>query len=263
MNEKERQERINIVREYWEQQAEEFKTDPRSTIKDHQFRLLEIDFIRNLLNPADIVLDIGCGNGFQTLYYAEKVKHITGIDYAENMIKAANLAKENNPLKNKIEFKVDDVLNLNHSENSADTIVCERLLINLPTYEDQEKAVLNMHKCLKPNGRLLLSEVTQKGHDKINELRNLFGLENIKVHWHNLYIDEERFIPFLSKYFNILSIERFGMYQFISKVIHPLLVQPEEPKFEAKINEIARLIGSKITNFKDASHQVTFILEKK
>ncbi|MEK6953182.1 MAG: class I SAM-dependent methyltransferase [Nanoarchaeota archaeon] len=263
MNNRQREERFKRVKDYWEKQGREHGTDPLATIKDHQFRLLEMDFIRDLLEPKDIVLDIGCGNGYQTLYYADKVKKITGIDYSENFIEAANKAKEKSQFKKKVEFKVGDVLDLNNPENSVDIAICERLLINLPTYKDQEKAIQNIHKVLKKGGKLILSEVTQKGHDKLNELRKQFGLDKIKVHWHNLYIDEDKFIPFLSEHFNILSIERFGMYNFISKVIHPLLVYPEEPKFDAKINEIARLIGSKITNFKDASHQVTFILEKK
>jgi len=263
MNEQERQEKIKVVKDYWNEQGKKYGADPLATIKDHQFRLLEMDFIRDLLKHNDIVLDIGCANGYQTLYYAEKVNKIIGIDYSDKLIEAANKEKEKSQFKNKVEFKVGDVLNLDHLENSADVVICERLLINLPTYEDQEKAIINMHKCLKHKGKLILSEVTQKGHDKLNELRKQFGLDKIKIHWHNLYINEDKFIPFLSNYFNILSIERFGMYNFISKVIHPLLVHPEEPKFDARLNEIARLIGSKITNFKDASHQVTFILEKK
>jgi len=31
----------------------------------------------------------------------------------------------------------------------------------------------------------------------------------------------------------------------ISRVVHPLLVVPEEPKYEAPINEIAALLSSK------------------
>lgn len=263
MNDQEREEKIKVVKEYWENQALKYGTDPRSTIRDHQFRLLEMEAIKDILNKNNIVLDVGCGNGYQTLEYAKNVKQITGVDYSKKMIEVANKAKEKSPIKNNIQFKISDVLNLDYPENTADVVICERLLINLPTYEDQKKAILNIHKCLKPNGKLVLSEVTQKGHDKLNELRKLFGLDKIKIHWHNLYIDEEDFIPFLSQYFNILEIKRFGMYNFISKVIHPLLVHPEEPQFDAKINEIARHIGRKITNYKDASHQVTFILEKK
>lgn len=262
MKEQEREEKFRIVKEYWEKQAEKCGADPKSTIKDHQRRLLEMDTVKDLLDQNDVVLDIGCGNGFQTLHYAEKVKKIIGIDYSENMIKAANKELERSPIKNKVEFKVGNVLNLNYKEK-VDVIICERLLINLPSYEDQKTAILNMHKCLKKGGKLILTEATQKGHDKLNELRKQFGLDKVKIHWHNLYVDEDDIIPFLSKYFNLLEIKRYGMYNFISKIIHPLLVHPEEPKFDAKINEIARVIGSKITNFKDASHDVTFILEKK
>ena len=57
----------NIVKKYWELTAEKLGTDPRATIKDHQFRLLEIDTIKNYLTENDVVIDIGCGNGYSTL----------------------------------------------------------------------------------------------------------------------------------------------------------------------------------------------------
>jgi hypothetical protein len=51
-----------------------------------------------------------------------------------------------------------------------------------------------------------------------------------------------------------------GCIIFISRVIHPLLVYPEEPKFESRINEIARLISSKIPNYEDIGHIVGYVL---
>lgn len=254
---------FEVVKDYWEDQGNKFGTDPRSTIKDHQFRLLEMETILDMLNSSDLAVDIGCGNGFSTLEYAKAVKEITGVDYSESLIAAANKLKEGHPSQSKTRFEVGDCRELKLPDGKFDVAIMERVLINLPTYEDQEKAALEAKRILKPGGKFILSEVTPQGHEKINTLRKQFGLEKIKVHWHNLYVDEEKFIPFLAQHFRILDIKRFGMYQFISKVIHPMIVAPEEPKFDAKINEIARKIGKSITNFRDASHQVTFVLEKK
>ena len=50
----------------------------------HQF------FINNV-NAADIVLDIGCGNGFLTYELAEKVKHVTAIDIDKGSIEFARV----------------------------------------------------------------------------------------------------------------------------------------------------------------------------
>src|SRR3989344_6863752 len=228
----------NIVKKYWELTAEKLGTDPRATIKDHQFRLLEIDTIKNYLTENDVVIDIGCGNGYSTLEYAKIVKEITGIDYSKNMIKFANEASKKIKGKNNFEFKIGDILNIELPENYYHVAISERCLINLPSNMDQERAVLNIYKSLKMGGKFIIAEVTLEGHRKINALRELFGLDKIKVHWHNVYIKEEEFLPFLLKYFKLLETKRFGMYQFLSKIVHPLLVEPEEPKFEAKINEI-------------------------
>lgn len=260
-------ERIKInkdaIKKYWDSQAKRGGDAPTVTIKDHQFRLLEIDVIKSYLKSSDRVLDIGCGNGYATLIFAEKVKSIVGTDFSEIMIEKAKKFQEVSPYKNKVSFICDDILKTKLNAESFDTIITERCLINLTSVNDQKKAIKNIHRLLKPNGKYIMAEVSIQGHEKINKLRNMFGLDNIKVHWHNLYVDEDIFLPFLMKYFDIITTNRFGMYCFISKVIHPLLVAPEEPKFDANINEIARIIGRKLMNFKDASHQVMFVMEKR
>ena len=250
------------IKEYWDNQAREYRADPRATIKDHQFRLLEMDVLKRHLTLEDVVLDVGCGNGFQTLDYAKCVRSIRGLDYSAPMIEVARKSAEASGQRN-CSFEVGDILNHKLQREAYDAVVCERCLINLPTEEHQRRAVVRMHGALKYGGRLLLSEVTLQGRERLNQLRREFGLGDIKKHWHNLYIDEERFLPFLSDFFDTVEVVRFGMYQFISKVIHPMLVAPKEPDFDAKINEVARRIGGTVINFRDASHQVTFVLKKK
>ena len=58
MNEQERQEKIKVVKDYWNEQGKKYGADPLATIKDHQFRLLEMDFIRDLLKHNDIELSL-------------------------------------------------------------------------------------------------------------------------------------------------------------------------------------------------------------
>ena len=47
------------------------------------------DFFINNINPEDNVLDIGCGNGYNTYKIAEKARSIVGIDINDNNIKLA------------------------------------------------------------------------------------------------------------------------------------------------------------------------------
>ena len=52
------------------------------------------------------------------------------------------------------------------------------------------------------------------------------------------------------------------MYFFIARVIHPLLVAPENPKYDARINTIAQQIAGQMPNFEDMGHVALFVFRK-
>jgi hypothetical protein len=55
------------------------------------------------------------------------------------------------------------------------------------------------------------------------------------------------------------NIRHFVTYFFISRVIHPLFVYPEQPKCDAKINAVAGQISSTIPNYADMGHEAIFV----
>jgi len=253
---------FNNVKSFWEKSGKVKPTDPRITIRDHYFRLLEIDEIRKLIKGKNQVLDIGCGNGYSTIQYAQDVNNIYGVDYSKNLIAGAKELLKKSHLDN-IEFKVGDVLRLPFEKEKFDVVIGERLLINLPNWDLQKKAIKEIARVLNKNGLYICVEVTMQGHERMDYYRKMFGLSILEKYWHNLYLDEACYIPFVNKYFAISEIKRFGMYQFLSKVMYPLLTAPKEPKFISRFNQVAMEIGKKITNFDDCSHQVMFVLRKK
>jgi len=81
--------------------------------------------------------------------------------------------------------------------------------------------------------------------------------------WFSNKFDEDEMIPIALKSFQKLEyVQRFGMYYLLSRIVHPLLVAPEQPKYDAKINEIAKIIASKIPNFDDIGHIALFIFKR-
>ncbi|MEW6542402.1 MAG: hypothetical protein AB1411_02200 [Nitrospirota bacterium] len=52
------------------------------------------------------------------------------------------------------------------------------------------------------------------------------------------------------------------MYYFLSRVVHPLLVRPEAPRFDAAINSIARRICSEIPDYEELGHVALWVLRK-
>jgi ubiquinone/menaquinone biosynthesis C-methylase UbiE len=155
-----------------------------------------------------------------------------------------------------------DVLNLSYPEDTFDVVISERCLINLMSWEEQQKAMCEIKRVLKKGGRYLMIEGTSGGLDKLNNMRESYGLHRIEKHWHNLLFDDDMLMTFLKKHFNNKEIISLGTYYFISRVVHPLMVLPDEPKFEAKINEVARRMAADIPSFDDISINKLYVLLK-
>jgi ubiquinone/menaquinone biosynthesis C-methylase UbiE len=243
-------------------------TERYATSPDFHLREVEIEFLSRRLGDSLRVLDVGCGNGYSTLRFAEAFRSdFVGIDFVPEMIDAARDIRKEFSLKGSISFDVGDATNLNFPDASFDVVISQRCLLNLPSPQDQWKALEEISRVLKPRGRYLMLEGTLQGLQKLNEVRGQFGLAPIpETDKHNPYskkFDEPEMLDRARKVFSeVEAIDRFGMYYFLSRVVHPLLVAPEQPKYDAKINAVARQICSRIPNFQDIGHVALFVFRK-
>jgi len=257
---------INEIKEYYKNKA---TLDPYTTSPDFNLREIEIEYLSRRLKDNTKILDVGCGNGYSTLSLASKYNsEFTGIDFVPDMINQANILKHKFILKGSVDFKIDDVTKLHFNDSQFDVVISERCLLNLPTKDLQWQAIEEIARVLKPKGYYLMLEGTIQGLEKLNAIRTMFNLTPIlntdpQYNWFSNKFDENEMIPFMSKYFQKLEfIQRFGMYYFISRVIHPLLVSPDQPEYNAKINEIAKIIASKIPDFEKIGHIALFIFKR-
>ena len=254
------------------ERMEQFYRDLASTKKyatslDIHLRELEIETISSHLQAGKKTLDMGCGNGYSTIRYAQQVDaNFTGMDYTQEMVDAAG-EMETGELKGRIEFKQGDICDIPLPDESYDIVTTSRVIIALPQedWEVQKKAISEMHRILKPGGEYLMMESSEQGLQRLNDAREMFGLYRIPTNpkWSDLKFDEEKLIPYLEDLFEIIEVKRFGMYYFIGRVIHPLLVAPEEPKYDNPINMVAYQIAQKIPNFRDMGALVFYRLRKK
>ncbi len=230
------------VRDFWDKQAT--IAGGEATCPDVAYRELEIARIIECIDPnTEYLLDVGCGNGYSTVKFAQHALHayILGLDYSQPMIHEARRFQSG-----RIQFMVGDVRDA-WLASKFDVIISERCLINLETWEEQQRALLNMRDALTPTGKLILVENTFDGLDKLNELRTQFGLHKILTRWHNLYFRLDELEPFLGEHFIVKRRENIGnLYYILSRVLHAKLAHDlgEEPKYEAPINKIAAQLPS-------------------
>lgn len=265
------QEKMDLVKEQYNQMDASI---PLVTSRDVQLRTLEIQTIESHLKSGDI-LDCGCGNGYTTLHLAKKLSnsHLVGVDFSENMIDGANRFLKESQLQSNCEFHCANIFNFLEKDNRKyDTIITERLLINLPSEKHQLDLIDILSTKLKPKGRLILVEASKNGLKQLNEVRVDCELEPIPdVYAGNdssLKINEEHLKSHIKNNSEITLIaeQNFSVYHLISRALHPLYVKPESPKFSNPLNEFARLLQSAVNtagiHIDDVGSNKAWIIEK-
>jgi ubiquinone/menaquinone biosynthesis C-methylase UbiE len=95
----------------------------------HPQRLLEyrLALVRNLarLRPADVVLDLGCGNGHHLIALGPEVARGIGIDVSPGMIELARARLRRAPWRTNLTFEVDNAEELKGiADQSVDLAIC-------------------------------------------------------------------------------------------------------------------------------------------
>jgi ubiquinone/menaquinone biosynthesis C-methylase UbiE len=244
--------------------------DYRTTASDYQLRELEIDTAASYIRDGMTTLDVGCGLGYAVTRYASRFSIAAhGIDYSANMVEGARrLLEKNHPqLAPLVEFKLGSVSELPYSEGSFDVVTSHRCLMALLDWELQKAALLEIHRVLKPGGMLVLMEGTFEGLERLNRVRETFGLEPIapdgRERLITLKFHESQLLDFCESHYRLERIQRFGMYYFLTRVVQPLLVAPDKPSYDHKLNEVARQIARVIPDYDGIGHLVAFVLSRR
>ncbi len=110
-----------------------------------------LERISNLVGTNRKVLDAGCGSGNLTVRLASNSNHVTAIDFSEAMVKAVQ--EKVSSLKN-VAVQKGNVTQLGFRDGFFDVVVSVNVLFNL---DEPEKAVKEMKRVLRSNGRLIIS----------------------------------------------------------------------------------------------------------
>jgi ubiquinone/menaquinone biosynthesis C-methylase UbiE len=230
------------IKEYWESQGKTHGESHWASWGDNWMIDLEIDTIGRHIKDGDRVLDIGCANGYATFKQAElhKLASITGVDYSSNMIAAAISSKQQRGLGDKVNFMEGDVRSLQFPDNSFDVAYTTRVLINLPTWEQQMKGIAECIRVVKPNGTIVLSEGFWEPLMLLNAMRALKNLPLLVEHDFNRYLKRPSLEEYLNKLALDFHIEDFSsIYYLGSRFLRELVTDPAAyPGFSNPINKL-------------------------
>lgn len=258
---------LEEIRQHWEKAGEDLSCSQTvtPTSRDPFLGRLEECNILRYLHDNQMVLEVGCGDASHTIRYAQRVKHIWALDIAESLIALARQRAGSLGVSN-VEFTVGSILEAREifRNKPIDCVISQRCLINLPTWEYQQAAILQIHELLMPGGLFLMTEGFQDELDNLNHLRERVGLPTIDVVSYNRNLIRDEFDRFIAQYFTIEDVKDYGLYLFLSRVYHPLVVIPEQPKHDSPLNEAASALSRLLStsDFRRYSYNLLYILKK-
>ena len=112
------------------------------------------------LRAGERVLDAGCGTGLLTELIASQVGdsgHVSGLDYSQDMLDFA--APRCEPLGN-VDLHQGSVTQLDFADDTFDVASCVQTLLYV---DDVEVAISELHRVLKPRGRVAILETDWRG----------------------------------------------------------------------------------------------------
>jgi SAM-dependent methyltransferase len=198
------------IRAYWQ--------DPNTrSLIDENLRKLEESSVIRYLEPNFNIVDVGCGDGYSTFEYAPRVRTCLGLEQSDLLRSRAEERFAQAGVAN-TRFMAGDIMDLSSVKDRFDLAITQRVLINLPSWEEQKMAIENIRSLLRPGAIYVMVENTYEGHDALNEYRVTMGLPKIPKHWHNLYFHQAELMDFLRQRFHVVAHHTFSLYYLITRV---------------------------------------------
>lgn len=146
----------NIIKAYGE-------IDEKNRLQSTLARKVEFISTVETLNPyihSNIkILDIGCGAGIYSIYYAKKGAKVTAIDLVPNHIKQLN--KQAKKLDLHICSYTGNAIDLSYIENETfDLVLCLGPLYHLLSQQHRKKCIEECIRVSKPNGIIAFSYIS-------------------------------------------------------------------------------------------------------
>jgi len=170
----------NLVFQTYEKRAEQ--------LIDKGYRN-EVWYIRNkllsdwtLLSRLDLtdkrVLNVGCSEPIDEMFWVRKVKEWVAVDYSPKSIEVAKKIVRNElseKLAKKIRFQVANATNLPFKNEGFDIVMAFSTIEHIPDEKDREKAIKEMVRVTKKGGYLVITVPNKLNYFCYREHRKLIN----------------------------------------------------------------------------------------
>ena len=137
------------------------------------------NFCLDYFSPDSIILDIGCGNGRDSIFFSKKGFRVFAFDQSETSIKLLKNNHKTNPL-----FSIADINNFNFSDYDIN-VAYARFLLHAISEQTFERLFDNVYDLL-PKGGLFATEsrsdrteISEVGQTFSPHFRRLINLKNL------------------------------------------------------------------------------------
>jgi ubiquinone/menaquinone biosynthesis C-methylase UbiE len=156
------------------------------------------------------------------------------------MVAQANGVKKTRSLPDIVTFEIGDSRSLRFSDNSFDVVYTTRVVINLPSWEDQKRAIHECLRVVRPGGKAIFSEAFWEPLMLLNALRLLKQLPPLVEHDFNRYLKKSVLEEFFTQQGLKFSVNEFSsVYYLGSRFIRELVTDPAAyPGYSNPINRI-------------------------
>src|SRR3989344_3328085 len=201
-----------LEKEHYNKTASKIKNVKYKEKRHHLALELPDEFCKSIITKIckdKILLDYGCGLGFESVYFAKRGARVIAIDISEKSLEVAKKLAKQESVSKRISFKIMDGENLKIKNNSIDII-----------YNRGTLSCVNLNLALKEWARILKPDGIVIGRDTLGH--NIFFNLNRKIKYlktFNLYFKKTKF-----RFFNLTNILPFPLTisNFLQKIDNAL-----------------------------------------
>jgi ubiquinone/menaquinone biosynthesis C-methylase UbiE len=201
--------------------------------------------------PGKVVLDYACGSGGMTLLFAKHGATLSvGIDISETSVRSATENARRQSSHN-VRFLQRDCESTGLPSNTFDTVLCSGMLHHL----DLSRAFPELHRILKPNGRVLCFEALD--HNPFIKLYRK-RTPQLRTAWEAEHILSMNDVKYARKWFRVENVRYF----FVTAPLATLLPRGKPRAIGLKACHAIDLVLTKIPFLRLWSWQFAFELVK-